>query len=71
MPLSKLEDVLTDLESLATGMSMMCETYLKHSPTTFEECSVITFLDCGLKRILDGLCDTIPDAKRTEGGSHE
>ena len=68
--LTEMRRILEDLEDIAMGMKIFCEARIKER-TTWEESSTLMFMNLGLKQILAGLCDTVPEMPKGQEVEHE
>lgn len=67
--LAEAETILAEIEDVAGGIDLFCKARLQDlHRLTSEETATLTFINLGVKRILSGLCRTIPEV---QGGNHE
>ena len=67
--IGKLGEALTEIEDLATGINLICTDYLEKTSVTPEGAAILSLINCGVRRIMERVCDTMPVADATKDGA--
>lgn len=58
------EHILAELEDVALGIKMLCDIRITNHASSPDETATLRLIGCGVSKILDGLCRTMPTREK-------